>query len=169
MCVCVFVLVYVCKSSSVFKCVCKCEHACTGVCVHFCMLTNEHYIHENMIVCECVCVCVCVYVIHEHVDGMLCNQPKNKHYPCSSDFEQYLYCFSEVIKNKVYTLESRSAPRKTCRYLPIRPVPLLDERTRFYARFWSIWREYSNKTFLNYYGTLPVSFVYSLLSAPRGT
>ena len=39
----------------------------------------------------------------------------------------------------------------------------------FSARFRSVWREFGNKTFLNYYGTLPVSFVYSLLSAPRGT
>ena len=49
---------------------------------------------------------------------------------------------------------SRSAPRWT---------------HSFSARFWSVWREFGNKTFLNYYGTLPVSFMYSLLSAPRGT
>ena len=74
----------------------------------------------------------------------------------------------------------RSAPRKTCRYLPIRPVPPLAKHAgtsrsapqwthSFSARFRSVWREFGNKTFLNYYGTLPVSFVYSLLSAPRGT
>ena len=39
----------------------------------------------------------------------------------------------------------------------------------FYVKFRSVWWEYGNKTFLNYYGTLPVSFVYSLLSAPSGT
>ena len=64
--------------------------------------------------------------------------------------------------------------------VPYRPVPPLAKHAGtsrsapwwthlFSARFRSFWREFGNKTFLNYYGTLPVSFVYSLLSAPRGT
>ena len=64
--------------------------------------------------------------------------------------------------------------------VPYRPVPPLTKHAgtsrsaprwthSFSTRFRSIWREFGNKTSLHYYGTLPVSFVYSLLSAPCGT
>ena len=60
-------------------------------------------------------------------------------------------------------------PSQNMLVLPDPPCSAPQWAHSFYARFWSIWWEFANKTFLNYYGTIPVSFVYSLLLAPRGT
>ena len=69
------------------------------------------------------------------------------------------YVQIESTHTHVSPLESRTAPFCPSQNMLVPPNPPCSAPRFFSARFRSVWREYSNKTFLNYYGTLPVSFV----------
>ena len=86
--------------------------------------------------------------------------------------EEFQALFVGLLKLSLFTLTFRVTYRPL-QNMPVPPDPPCSAPRwmhSFSARFRSVWREFGNKTFLNYYGTLSVSFVYtSLLSAPRGT
>ena len=78
---------------------------------------------------------------------------------------RYILIITLITTILTFRVLHRCVPPLTKHAGTSQPVLLLDDRTRFPGDSGS----FGDKTFLYYHRTLPVSFVYSLLSSPRGT